>query len=395
MSMTKNQVRWVPWRVALVLSAVLGLGACATRPVNPPITEASPAVGLRFPDAAEVPAEPGEPGHPGLLWRGHACGRLLLRRARVPAAHRGGRPQRRQDAPDRWCGHHHRRVGRQLHRAGLRPAWREAVHRLRAALPEARRARRDHRPQLQPGLLGRPAVHRLGPIGAGGAVVRRDSLRRRDLRRPEPQARPLHHGVGHRHQQRRARDLSPGHLQPVLLGPRCGDAVARCRRVVGCAGGAVAGDDQQLRRHLWQQPAAVDEALHCVGRPAAARLAGASRTARRGALQRQRKEPLHPPGRRRRVRQPGHARRARRAELPRGLAGRGVAFAAGPRAQDRRHRRQLAVVAAHGLGREGAGAWLGGGAAEVGRRADRPLFLRGGGNAEGHCGALAGDAQGA
>ena len=48
MFMTKNQARWVPWRVALVLSAVLGLGACATRPVNPPITEASPASGYVF-----------------------------------------------------------------------------------------------------------------------------------------------------------------------------------------------------------------------------------------------------------------------------------------------------------------------------------------------------------
>ena len=61
--------------------------------------------------------------HADLLWRRHAGGGVLLRRARGTAAHRC-HGARRPAQPARRGGCHHRGLGRQLHRAGLRALWR-------------------------------------------------------------------------------------------------------------------------------------------------------------------------------------------------------------------------------------------------------------------------------
>jgi predicted acylesterase/phospholipase RssA len=48
-------------------------------------------------------------------------------------------------------------------------------------------------------LLGRPVVDGLGPFRDGRAVVRRDPVQRRNLRRPRSRERPVHRRVGDRH----------------------------------------------------------------------------------------------------------------------------------------------------------------------------------------------------
>ena len=63
----------------------------------------------------------GEPGRPRVLRRRHARRRLFVRRPRVPARHRGRRAERQQGPIARRSRRDHRRVGRELHRAGLRP----------------------------------------------------------------------------------------------------------------------------------------------------------------------------------------------------------------------------------------------------------------------------------
>ncbi len=67
-------------------------------------------------------------------------------------------------------------------------------------------------------------------------------------------------------------------------------------------------------------------------------------------VRRRRSSPVYPSRGRRRVRQPGHARRARRAGIARSPARQGPADTAGPRTKDHRLRRQFAVVAPHQLG---------------------------------------------
>ena len=63
-----------------IFALLLLLGGCATRPINPPITQADPEHGLPLRDAPGRGQGQGQPGHPGLLGRRHACGRVLLRR---------------------------------------------------------------------------------------------------------------------------------------------------------------------------------------------------------------------------------------------------------------------------------------------------------------------------
>jgi len=96
----------------------------------------------------------------------------------------------------------------------------------------------------------------------------------------------------------------------------------------------------------------------------------------------------------RRVGQRGHARRARWVASHRSIARSRHAIAVRRQAQDHRLHRQFAVFAADQLGRGGEPARHRGRAAQGGRRADRRLFIRGGGTAEGHRGALADAAPG-
>ena len=125
-----------------------------------------------------------------------------------------------------------------------------------------------------------------------------------------------------------ATDISTGGRVPFnqnlwnvhVLGSRCRAAVARRRRVVGRAGRALAGHDQQLRRHLQLRRAAVGQAVHRIRESAAARGARDTRAEGCRTVRRRRSSPVHPSRGRRRVRQPGHARRARRAGIARSPA---------------------------------------------------------------------------
>ncbi len=337
------------FRLAVSLAALLGLAGCATRPVNPPITHVDPNAGYTFQTRQKhfksqenlvVLAFSGG----GTRAAAFSYGVLeFLRRTEVTTPNGQGPPARR-----RRC--HHRRVGRQLHRIGLRSLRRQAVRRLRAALPQAQRPGRAPRPHHQSGLLGRPVVDGLGSLRTGGPALRRDPVQRCDLRRPRPRRRSVHHGVGHRHLDWRPGGLPAEHIQRTVLGSQCRAAVPRRCGIVCRARGALRRHDQQLRRHLQLRRSGLGQDVYPVRESAAA--GGARDTRAEGSrdLHRQRPSPVHPSRGRRRVRQRGHARRARCAADPRSLARRGPADTARPRAQDHRLRRQLAVVASHQLG---------------------------------------------
>ena len=151
-------------RAWLTLAVACMLAGCATRPVNPPITQADASTGYRFEvrqaqvknkDNLVILAFSGG----GTRAAAFSYGVLeFLRRTEID------RTEGQQGPPARRSRRHHRRVRRELHRAGVRPVRREAVRRVRAALPEARCAGRDHRRALQPGLLGRSSVRRAGGV---------------------------------------------------------------------------------------------------------------------------------------------------------------------------------------------------------------------------------------
>ena len=103
---------------------------------------------------------------------------------------------------------------------------------------------------LNPAELERAVVRRLGPLGNGGrsCTTRSCSTARRSAISSE--AGPADHGHGHRHLDRLAARFHARRVRPHLLRPVDGAAVARGGRVVRGAARAVAGDDQQLRRHL-------------------------------------------------------------------------------------------------------------------------------------------------
>ena len=247
-----------------VFLTVMGLllGGCATRPVNPPITQTDPRTGYRFETRQAVSANSKDNlvilafSGGGTRAAAFSYGVLeFLRRTEIV-----GR-ERRQGSPARLHRRHHRRVGRQLHGAGVRPLRRQAVRRLRAALPEAQRPGRARLPRLQPALLGRPLVGWLGPVRAGVAAVRRDPVQRRHLRRSQPRQGPDDPGVRHRHLDRLALRLPPGHVRHHLLGPQRGAAFPRRRGLVGRAGGALVRSRSRTtaapatgRRPPWTKP---------------------------------------------------------------------------------------------------------------------------------------------
>ena len=343
---------------------------------------------LHLPDAPETLQEPGHTGRPRLLGGRHPRCRVLLWGTGVLAAYRGRCPQRHQAAPARRRRHDHRRVGRQLHRAGLWPLRRQAVCRLRAALPQARRAGRTGLAGPEPEILGRLHRRHRRALGTGGELLRRDPFQRRDLRRPRSRRWPLHRGLGHRYLDRQPRALPAGRLQPAVLGSECPAAVARGRRIVCRARGAVHGYPQQLRWQLRFRGAPLGQAVHTIRESTAAGGARDTRAERGPGACRRQESALHPPGGRRHLRQRGHARRARCAAVARSFARGGRPHTARPCEADRGAGGQFAVLAPDQLGYFGAGSRRGGRAAQVHRRADRSLFLRGGRAVEGHRGAL-------
>ena len=129
-----------------------------------------------------------------------------------------------------------------------------------------------------------------------------------------------------------ATDISTGGRVPFnqnLWNVMCSDlerseAVARRCRIVGRPRGALPGHDQQLRRHLQLPDAGLGQGVHRFRQSATARRARDTRIEGRRTLRRWRSSPLHSSRGRRRVRQSRHARRARRTGIARGAARQGT-----------------------------------------------------------------------
>ena len=188
----------------LVVAMLVTLGGCATRPVNPPIEQVDLGKGYRFDtrwarrsnyDAENLVVLAFSGG-------GTAGGRVLLWRPRNAAGNGARRAQGPEDPHARRSGPRHGSVGRQLHRAGLWFVRGQAVRHLREQLPEARRAGRADRARPESPLLGRTVIRKLGPLRAGGAVLRRDTFPRGHLRRSGARHRPASSRERHRHLDR-------------------------------------------------------------------------------------------------------------------------------------------------------------------------------------------------
>ena len=103
---------------------------------------------------------------------------------------------------------------------------------------------------LNPGNWGALSSETLGPLRAGGAVLRRDTLPRCHLRRSGSRHRPPNSRERHRHLDRRPAGLHAIRLRLPLLGPERGTAFPRSGCIVGRALRTLAGDAQQLWRQL-------------------------------------------------------------------------------------------------------------------------------------------------
>ena len=141
----------------------------------------------------------------------------FVRRPRSPAAHGDRWAQGRAGAPARRSGPHHRRVGWELHRAGVRPVRRQAVRHLRDQLPEAQRPGRVDRACHEPWQLGSVGVGGLGPLRTGRAAVRRNPLSWRHIRRSRSWQRTVHLRDGHGHFDGRAHWLQSARFRLSLL----------------------------------------------------------------------------------------------------------------------------------------------------------------------------------
>ena len=134
------------------------------------------------------------------------------------------------------------------------------------------------------------------------------------------------------------------------------------------------------------------EALHRQRQPATPRGARDPVAEEPAGLRRQRQTALSASGRRRCIRQRRHAWGARCAGSPRGVARGRLAIAAGQREKDHRLCREFAVVAADQLGRVVQPTGHDRHPAEIGRHADRRVFLRDDRALAGHGGAVEHDA---
>ena len=133
------------------------LGGCATRPVNPPITQADPSSGYRFEVRQAHTMAAGKEAMVILAFSGGGTRAAAFSYGVLEflAAHEDRQlPGQERSAAGRGR-HHHRRLRRQLHGAGVRAVRREAVRRLRDPVPEAQRPGRDRRAHAQSGQLGR------------------------------------------------------------------------------------------------------------------------------------------------------------------------------------------------------------------------------------------------
>ena len=163
-----------------------------------------------------------------VLRRRHAGRGVLVRRAGGAASHRD-RGRRPAPPADRRSRHDHRRVGGELHRARVRALRRAAVRRVRGAVPQARRGGRAARARPEPVQLVEVHRRQRRALGARRRVLRRDPVRRRDVRRPARQAEAGRDRDRHRHLDRIAPRVLPERLRPALLRPEQGSA-CRARR---------------------------------------------------------------------------------------------------------------------------------------------------------------------
>ena len=238
-------------RIFVALAVIIVLAGCASRPINEPITQTDPNSGYRpyllLPKRANN--DPRHAVRARVLRGRHARRRAVLWRAGGAAAHRI-RHRWEASPADRRGGHHHRRIGRQLHRPGLCAARRPAVRRVRRALPQARRAGRPRPARAQSVQL--VEVHRRNrrPLRARRRLLRRDPVRRRDLRRPAFEAGTGRRRQRHRHLHRIPAVVLPERFRSAVLGPQQGSPVPRGGHIVRRPRRALGGDVEQLRRHL-------------------------------------------------------------------------------------------------------------------------------------------------
>ena len=136
-----------------LLALLFLLGGCATRPINPPITQIDVDTRIPFQNRqkhsrarttwSSLPSRAAArelPRFPTAFWSSSDGPRSFA--------------ERRQGPPARCSRHHHRRVRRKFHGAGLRPVRRQAVRRLRATLPQAQRPGRNRRRAFNPEATG-------------------------------------------------------------------------------------------------------------------------------------------------------------------------------------------------------------------------------------------------
>ena len=239
----------VPSFVAVI--SVLLLGACATRPINPPITQVDPRTGYRFEtrlaqckntqDNLVILAFSGG----GTRAAAFSYGVLeFLRRTEVVAPN--GAKARLLDAVDVITG-----VSGGSFTALAYGLYGDKLF----ADYEQRFLKRDVQGEIiarafSPKLLGRPVFDRLGPFRTGGPAVRRDPVQRRDLRRSQSRHRPLHHRVGHRPVDRQPLGLHPERIRRASARIWRRAVVPRRRGIVCRARRALPRHDQQLWRHL-------------------------------------------------------------------------------------------------------------------------------------------------
>ena len=152
----------------LLLATLLTLGGCATRPVNPPITQTDPRTGYRF-ETRQAQSTNSKDNLVILAFSGggtraaaFSYGVLeFLRRTEIVAPN--GAKFRLLDSIDVITGV----SGGSFTALAYGLVRRQALRRLRATVPEAQRPGRAHRPRVESALLGRPVVGGLGPFRAG------------------------------------------------------------------------------------------------------------------------------------------------------------------------------------------------------------------------------------
>ena len=234
----------------LIPALLLLLGGCASRPINPPITQADPTTGYRF-ETRQAQAKDKDNlvilafSGGGTRAAAFSYGVLeFLRRTEVVGPK--GNKVRLLDEVDvitGVSGGSFTALAYGLYGDKLFDDY------------EQRFLKRDVQGEIVARTFSPANWGKLWSTGWGrselaAAAVRRDPVQRRHVRRSRPRQGPADPGLGHRHLDRLPLRLQPAHLRRHLLGSQRGAAVARRGGLVGGAGGALAGHDQQLRRHL-------------------------------------------------------------------------------------------------------------------------------------------------